>query len=218
MGEIAPIMGRVWGGVECWGEGAASRSSGDRATISNMCPEYGATAAMCSIDDQTLAYLDQLLARLGVITTIIQVNTFHATLDFFHSFSARSPCVLSRSLLQLLYTPLNYSLPSRPTGVSPAPGPPLPPALSALAAAAFTASSLLAASASPLVSERDISPETRPDQARPRPGGPPRGVRTRVWASQPRLAPGPESCGRARPGLAGGPGASAWSMRTSSWT
>ena len=78
--------------------------------------------------DQTLAYLDQLLARLGVITTIIQVNTFHATLDFFHSFSARSPCVLSRSLLQLLYTPLNYSLTSRPTGVSPAAGPPLPPA------------------------------------------------------------------------------------------
>ncbi len=79
--------------------------------------------------DQTLAYLDQLLARLGVITTIIQVNTFHATLDFFHSFSARSPCVLSRSLLQLLYTPLNYSLTSRPTGVSPAAGPPIPPAL-----------------------------------------------------------------------------------------
>ncbi|KAI5930731.1 Cytoplasmic aconitate hydratase [Manis javanica] len=34
-----------------------ARSIGDRATISNMCPEYGATAAMFSIDDQTLAYL-----------------------------------------------------------------------------------------------------------------------------------------------------------------
>ena len=30
---------------------------GDRATISNMAPEYGATAAMFSIDEQTLAYL-----------------------------------------------------------------------------------------------------------------------------------------------------------------
>src|SRR5690606_5627812 len=32
--------------VECFGEGADSLSIGDRATISNMCPEYGATAAM----------------------------------------------------------------------------------------------------------------------------------------------------------------------------
>ncbi|WP_202758831.1 Fe/S-dependent 2-methylisocitrate dehydratase AcnD [Delftia acidovorans] len=43
--------------VEFFGEGADSLSIGDRATISNMCPEYGATAAMFSIDDQTLAYL-----------------------------------------------------------------------------------------------------------------------------------------------------------------
>ena len=78
--------------------------------------------------EQTVTYLDQLLARLGVITTITQVTTFHATLDFFHSFSARSPCVLSRSLLQLLFTPLNYSMSPRP-GVSPAAGPPIPPAL-----------------------------------------------------------------------------------------
>ncbi|MGM2704434.1 aconitase family protein, partial [Bacillus cereus group sp. Bce036] len=43
--------------VEFFGEGADSLSIGDRATISNMCPEYGATAAMFSINDQTLAYL-----------------------------------------------------------------------------------------------------------------------------------------------------------------
>ncbi|MBK1645559.1 Fe/S-dependent 2-methylisocitrate dehydratase AcnD [Thiocapsa imhoffii] len=43
--------------VEFFGEGAASLSIGDRATISNMCPEYGATAAMFSIDAQTIAYL-----------------------------------------------------------------------------------------------------------------------------------------------------------------
>lgn len=43
--------------MEFFGEGADSLSIGDRATISNMCPEYGATAAMFSIDDQTLAYL-----------------------------------------------------------------------------------------------------------------------------------------------------------------
>ncbi|WP_058835685.1 Fe/S-dependent 2-methylisocitrate dehydratase AcnD [Luteimonas abyssi] len=43
--------------LEFYGEGAAALTIGDRATISNMCPEYGATAAMFYIDDQTLDYL-----------------------------------------------------------------------------------------------------------------------------------------------------------------
>ena len=43
--------------VEFFGEGADSLSIGDRATISNMCPEYGATAAMFYIDHQTIDYL-----------------------------------------------------------------------------------------------------------------------------------------------------------------
>ncbi|HVJ38247.1 MAG TPA: aconitate hydratase AcnA, partial [Stenotrophomonas sp.] len=43
--------------LEFFGEGAAALTIGDRATISNMCPEYGATAAMFSIDGQTLDYL-----------------------------------------------------------------------------------------------------------------------------------------------------------------
>jgi 2-methylcitrate dehydratase (2-methyl-trans-aconitate forming) len=43
--------------LEFYGEGAASLTIGDRATISNMAPEYGATAAMFFIDQQTLDYL-----------------------------------------------------------------------------------------------------------------------------------------------------------------
>ncbi|MDP2226140.1 MAG: Fe/S-dependent 2-methylisocitrate dehydratase AcnD [Moraxellaceae bacterium] len=43
--------------LEFYGEGASSLTIGDRATISNMAPEYGATAAMFSIDEQTLIYL-----------------------------------------------------------------------------------------------------------------------------------------------------------------
>jgi 2-methylcitrate dehydratase (2-methyl-trans-aconitate forming) len=43
--------------LEFYGEGAASLTLGDRATISNMAPEYGATAAMFYIDQQTLDYL-----------------------------------------------------------------------------------------------------------------------------------------------------------------
>ncbi len=43
--------------LEFRGEGAAALSLGDRATISNMAPEYGATAAMFFIDGQTIDYL-----------------------------------------------------------------------------------------------------------------------------------------------------------------
>lgn len=43
--------------LEFYGEGAAALTVGDRATISNMAPEYGATAAMFYIDDNTLDYL-----------------------------------------------------------------------------------------------------------------------------------------------------------------
>ena len=43
--------------LEFFGEGAAALTLGDRATISNMAPEYGATAAMFSIDQQTIDYL-----------------------------------------------------------------------------------------------------------------------------------------------------------------
>ncbi|MBO2550701.1 Fe/S-dependent 2-methylisocitrate dehydratase AcnD [Shewanella algae] len=43
--------------LEFFGEGVASLTLGDRATISNMTPEYGATAAMFYIDQQTIDYL-----------------------------------------------------------------------------------------------------------------------------------------------------------------
>ena len=43
--------------IEFFGEGANSLTIGDRATISNMTPEYGATAAMFYIDEQTIDYL-----------------------------------------------------------------------------------------------------------------------------------------------------------------
>jgi aconitate hydratase len=55
--------------LEFYGEGASRLTLGDRATISNMAPEFGATAAMFSIDEQTIKYLkltgrDDELVRL----------------------------------------------------------------------------------------------------------------------------------------------------------
>ena len=43
--------------LEFFGEGADALTLGDRATISNMTPEFGATAAMFYIDQQTIDYL-----------------------------------------------------------------------------------------------------------------------------------------------------------------
>ena len=43
--------------LEFYGQGAACLTLGDRATISNMAPEFGATAAMFYIDEQTIKYL-----------------------------------------------------------------------------------------------------------------------------------------------------------------
>ncbi|MDG1134849.1 MAG: Fe/S-dependent 2-methylisocitrate dehydratase AcnD [Pseudomonadales bacterium] len=43
--------------LEFFGEGANELTLGDRATISNMTPEFGATAAMFYIDKQTIEYL-----------------------------------------------------------------------------------------------------------------------------------------------------------------
>jgi len=55
--------------LEFYGAGAANLTLGDRATIANMAPEFGATAAMFYIDQQTITYLkltgrDDELVRL----------------------------------------------------------------------------------------------------------------------------------------------------------
>ncbi|MEM3851462.1 MAG: aconitate hydratase AcnA [Methanomassiliicoccales archaeon] len=43
--------------VEFYGPGIRNLSVPDRATLTNMCPEYGATVALFPVDDETLDYL-----------------------------------------------------------------------------------------------------------------------------------------------------------------
>jgi aconitate hydratase len=45
--------------VEFFGAGLSTLTVEDRATLSNMCPEYGATAALFPVDHQTLQYLER---------------------------------------------------------------------------------------------------------------------------------------------------------------
>ncbi|MDX9687590.1 Fe/S-dependent 2-methylisocitrate dehydratase AcnD [Halopseudomonas formosensis] len=81
--------------LEFFGEGADSLSIGDRATISNMCPEYGATAAMFYIDGQTIDYLkltgrepeqvalvEQYAKQLGLWSSALTSAEYERVLEF----------------------------------------------------------------------------------------------------------------------------------------
>ena len=65
--------------LEFHGEGAASLTLGDRATVSNMAPEYGATAAMFAIDSQTIDYL-RLTGRSDEQVRLVETYARHAGL------------------------------------------------------------------------------------------------------------------------------------------
>ncbi len=55
--EVLRKHGVVGQFVEFFGEGLSALTIADRATLGNMCPEYGATVAIFPIDDMTLEYL-----------------------------------------------------------------------------------------------------------------------------------------------------------------
>ena len=62
--------------LEFFGEGVPGLTLGDRATISNMAPEYGATAAMFAIDHQTIKYLS-LTGRSAAQTRMVEAYARH---------------------------------------------------------------------------------------------------------------------------------------------
>ena len=55
--QMLRAHGVVGAFVEFFGPGCSTLELADRATLSNMCPEYGATAALWPVDDETLRYL-----------------------------------------------------------------------------------------------------------------------------------------------------------------
>ncbi len=60
--------------VEFYGPGLSQLSLADRATISNMAPEYGATAATFPVDDETLRYL-RTTARPEELVRLVETYT-----------------------------------------------------------------------------------------------------------------------------------------------
>ncbi|MCX7059862.1 MAG: Fe/S-dependent 2-methylisocitrate dehydratase AcnD [Gammaproteobacteria bacterium] len=65
--------------LEFRGPGAAALTLGDRATISNMAPEYGATAAMFFIDQNTIDYL-KLTGRSDEQVKLVETYAKHCGL------------------------------------------------------------------------------------------------------------------------------------------
>ena len=65
--------------LEFYGEGARALTVGDRATISNMTPEYGATAGMFYIDEQTIDYL-KLTGREDKQVELVELYAKHTGL------------------------------------------------------------------------------------------------------------------------------------------
>ncbi|MEU8638125.1 aconitate hydratase AcnA [Amycolatopsis sp. NPDC048633] len=72
--------------VEFTGPAVARIPLAHRATISNMCPEFGATAAMFPIDDATLGYLRLTGRRPGHVTA---VETYAKEQGLWHDPGAR---------------------------------------------------------------------------------------------------------------------------------
>ena len=73
--------------------------------------------------EDTLVYLSELLERLVNATNVAHLTTYLGAVEFFMEFGRNSPCVLSRSISQLLYAPLHASPQNQPKRISgPLPG------------------------------------------------------------------------------------------------
>jgi iron-sulfur-dependent 2-methylisocitrate dehydratase len=96
--------------LEFYGEGAAHLTLGDRATISNMAPEYGSTAAMFYIDEQTIKYL-KLTGRDDELVRLVELYAKHTGLWADSLKSAQYERVLSFDLSSVVR---NIAGPSNP--------------------------------------------------------------------------------------------------------
>ena len=62
--------------VEFFGPGVSKLSIADRATIANMCPEYGATVGFFPVDERSLDYLKQTSRNIAnlVFSIMFSIN------------------------------------------------------------------------------------------------------------------------------------------------
>ena len=98
--------------LEFFGEGAARLTIGDRATISNMTPEFGATAAMFYIDRQTVDYLT-LTGRDADQVRLVETYARTAGLWADALTTAQYPRVLTFNLSSVVRTMAGPSNPHK---------------------------------------------------------------------------------------------------------
>ena len=97
--------------VEFYGDGIEHLSVADRATISNMAPEYGATCGMFPIDQETLNYL-RLSGRDE--HTVKLIETYAKAQGMFHTPGARVPQFTDTIKLDLATVTTCIAGPKRP--------------------------------------------------------------------------------------------------------
>jgi aconitate hydratase len=81
--------------VEFYGPGVSSLSLADRATISNMAPEYGATIGLFPVDEKTIGYLRQTGRTEEKIAIVRQYLT---AVGIFRDYSKDADLQYSSSL------------------------------------------------------------------------------------------------------------------------
>ena len=69
--------------VEFFGPGVCQLSIADRATISNMCPEYGATVGYFPVDAMSVSYLRQTGALDSL--SVLLITLWYLTKDIYFS-------------------------------------------------------------------------------------------------------------------------------------
>ncbi len=102
------VVGRF---VEFTGPGLSQLGLADRATISNMCPEYGATAALFPVDDETLRYL-RMTGRDS--SQIDLVERYCKTQGLFRTDDQREPGFTDQLELDLATVEPSLAGPRRP--------------------------------------------------------------------------------------------------------
>lgn len=73
-------------------------------------PTFPRSTRIKSLED-TYIFFEGLLSRIKTMLKVTSLRDFHNIIDFFNTFSKNQPCVLSRSLLQLLYAPMRFKKP-----------------------------------------------------------------------------------------------------------
>jgi aconitate hydratase len=108
--ETLRRRGVVGSFIEFFGPGLAELPVPDRATLANMCPEYGATAALFPVDARTLRYL----AETGRSSLVDLVERYTKEQGLFHEEGDPEPAFGEVLVLDLALIEPSVAGPRRP--------------------------------------------------------------------------------------------------------